>query len=225
MTAQTLLSGDVPDGRDPAIRPLLAGGLARHIGILRDHPDLVSRAGAGPSWCHYTAGPWPVPHDTLVDFSTTTPGYEWLDHFGARAADQILANRDADAVVLGHADWYAGNTVVADGALVGTFDWELVADTEAVIAGFAAACYAQRASSAGRLSSPEEVADFMRDYDSARAVPLTEPERRTAVAAAAWICAFTARWQVALLEHDLSDDYPHVRRVQQRQEDYLSLQW
>lgn len=73
VTAQTLLSGDVPDGRDPAIRSLLAQGLAQHIALLRNYPDLVSRAGAGPSWCHYTAGPWPVPHDTLVDFTTTTP--------------------------------------------------------------------------------------------------------------------------------------------------------
>lgn len=225
VTTQTLLSGDVPDGRDPSIRPLLARGLAQHIELLRHHPDLVSRAGAGPSWCHYTAGPWPVPHDTLVDFTRTTPGYEWLDRLGRRAADQITAHRDTDAVVVGHADWYAGNTVVAGGELVGTFDWELVADTEAVIAGFAAACYGQRATSAGGLSTPEQVADFLRDYDAARPEPLNEAERRTAAAAAAWICAFNARWQVALLDHGLSDDYPHVVQVQERQDDYLSLSW
>ena len=76
--------------------------------------------------------------------------------------------------------WTSG-TFVAGGALVGTFDWELVADTEA--------------------------------------------ERRAAAASAAWICAFNARWQVALLDHDLSDDYPHVIQVQQRQDDYLALTW
>lgn len=225
VTTQTLLSGEVPDGHDPATRLLLARGLAQHIELLRHHPGIIGRAGAGPSWCHYAGGPWPVPHDTLVDFTTTTPGYEWLDQFGRRASDQILAHRDVDTVVVGHADWYAGNCVVANGALVGTFDWELVADTEAVIAGFAAACYGQRATSAGGLSTPEQVADFMRDYDSARAAPLNEAERTTAAAAAAWICAFTARWQVALLEHDLSDDYPHVIQVQQRQDDYLGLTW
>ena len=225
ITIQTLLSGDVPDGRDPATRALLAVGLAQHIELLRSRPDLVSRAGAGPSWCHYAGGPWPVPHDTLVDFSTTPPEYEWLDQFGRRVSEQILAHRDADAVVVGHADWYAGNTVVAHGRLVGTFDWELVADTEAVIAGFAAACYGQRGTSAGGTSTPEQVADFMRDYDTARAWPLTQDERRTAAAAAAWICAFNARWQVALLDHDLSDDYPSVVQVQQRQDDYLDLDW
>lgn len=128
-------------------------------------------------------------------------------------------------MVVGHADWYAGNTVVADGALVGTYDWELVADTEAVIAGFAAACHAQRQTSAGRLSAPEDVAAFMRDYDDARGQPFSESEQRTAAAAAAWICAFNARWQVALLAHELSDDYPYVIRVQQRQDDYLALRW
>ncbi len=166
-----------------------------------------------------------MPHDTLVDFSSTTAGYEWLNQFGRRASDQVLTHRDADPVVVGHADWYAGNTVVADGRLVGTFDWELVADTEAVIAGFAAACYGQRGTSAGGTSTPEQVADFMRDYDAARAEPLTQSGRRTAAGAAAWICAFNARWQVALLDHNLSDDYPYVVQVHQRQDDYLDLNW
>lgn len=160
-----------------------------------------------------------------MDFSTTDPGYEWLDDFGRRAADQILTNRDGAPVVVGHADWYAGNTVVADGVLVGTYDWELVADTEAVIAGFSAACHAQRQTSAGGLCTPERVAGFMREYDAVRELTLSEAEQRTAAAAAAWICAFTARWQVALLKHDLSDDDPHVIQVQQRQEDYLTLRW
>lgn len=225
VTTQTLLDGAVPDGHDPANRLLLARGLAQHIELLRHHPDLIVRAGAGPSWCRYQAGPWPVPHDRLVDFTRTTPGYEWLDRFGRRAADQVLAHRDAGAVVVGHADWYAGNTTVSNGRLVGTFDWELVADTEAVIAGFAAACYGQRGTGGGGLSTPEQVADFLRDYDAVRPEPLTAAEQRAAAASAAWICAFNARWQVALLDHDLSDDYPVVGQVQRRQDDYLSLRW
>lgn len=101
VTAETLIVGSVPDGRDAGIRRLLADGLARHILLLQARPDLIGRAGPGPSWCHYQAGPWPVPHDTLVDFSATTPGYEWLDQFGRRAADQILANRGDAPVVVG----------------------------------------------------------------------------------------------------------------------------
>lgn len=102
--------------------------------------------------------------------------------------------------MVGHADWYAGNTAVVDGALVGTFDWELVADTEAVIAGFAASCYASSSTGGGGLSTPEEVAAFMIDYNHARGRPLSHREQRAAAGAAAWILAFNARWQVALID-------------------------
>jgi len=224
LTAETLMVGAPPDGRDPVHRLLLADGLAQHIEILRGHPDLVSRAGAGPSWCHYQAGPWPVPHDTIVDFRATPAEFEWLDTFGRRAAEQVLAHRDPDQVVVGHADWYAGNTVVADGALVGTFDWELVADTEPVIAGFAAACYGASSTGSGGLSTPEEVAAFMRDYDTVRSEPLCDRARRTAAGAAAWILAFNARWQVALIEHGHCD-LALVSLVRSRGEEFLSVDW
>jgi hypothetical protein len=75
LTAETLIEGASPDGRNPGTRRLLAHGLARHIDILRARPDLIARAGRGPSWCRYQGGPWPVPHDTFVDFSSTVPGY------------------------------------------------------------------------------------------------------------------------------------------------------
>ena len=87
--------------------------------------------------------------------------------------------------------------------MVGTFDWELVADPEAVIAGFAAACYAASSTGGGGLSTPEEVAMFMRDFDTVRADPLSRPERRAAAGAAAWILAFNARRQVGLIDHPL----------------------
>ena len=125
---------------------------------------------------------------------------------------------------MGHADWYAGNTAISGGALVGTFDWELVADTEAVIAGFAAAGYAAGSTGGGGLSTPEEVATFMLDYDTARPRPLGDRERRTAAGAAAWILAFNARWQVALIDHGLCDDAT-VSLVRNRAEDYLTLAW
>ena len=102
---------------------------------------------------------------TSVQLRTVSSG---LDTFGRLAADQILAHRDAEVIVVGHADWYAGNTAISGNALVGTFDRELVADTEAVIAGFAAACYAASSTGSGGLSTPEEVATFLRAYDTVR---------------------------------------------------------
>lgn len=153
LTAETLLGeGSTPDGHDPGHRRELAAGLTRHIDLLRGRSDLVGRAGPGPSWCRYQSGPWPVPHDPIVDFRATPDGYAWLDASAQRAADQILTHRAGAEVVVGHADWYAGNAAVAGGELVATFDWELVADTEAVIAGFTAACYAASSTSGGGLS-------------------------------------------------------------------------
>ena len=90
--------------------------------------------------------------------------------------------------------------------LVGTFDWELVADTEPVIAGFTAACYASSSTGGGGLSTPEEAAALLDDCQRARGDVFSKAEQRAAVAAAAWIIAFNARWQVGLLEHGLCDE-------------------
>jgi hypothetical protein len=160
----------------------------------------------------------------MVDFRSPVDGFRWLEVFGQRAADQVLNNREAEKVVVGHADWYAGNIAVVDGQLAGTFDWELVADTEAVIAGFTASCYAASPTGGGGLSTPEEVAAFLQDYEEVRAEPLSERERRAAAAAAAWILAFNARWQAALIDHGFCD-YATIALVQDHQEDYLSLSW
>ena len=124
---------------------------------------------------------------------------------------------------MGHADWYAGNAAMAGGELVATFDWELVADTEAVIAGFTAACYAASSTSGDGLSTPEEVSAFLRDYDAVRRTPLTGPEQQAAAAAAAWIVAFNARWELGL--RGPGPDGPTLARLRERQEDYLALTW
>jgi Ser/Thr protein kinase RdoA (MazF antagonist) len=222
LTAETLVVGTRPDGRDPAVRALLAGGLARHLDILRSRPDLVGRAGPGPSWCQYADGPWPTPHDTIVDFRSTPDGFDWLDDFGRRAATQVLEQRAGAPVVVGHADWYAGNTAVQDGRLVGVFDWELVADTEAVIVGFAASCYAASATGGGGLSTPDDAVAFLADYEQAGGRRLSGRERRAAAGAVAWILAFNARWQVGLIDLGVAD-HATIALVRDRREDYLSL--
>ena len=125
---------------------------------------------------------------------------------------------------MGHADWYAGNAVVAEGALIGTFDWELVADAEAVIAGFTAACYAASSTSGSGLSTPDEVVAFLQDYDVARGVSLTGREQRAACGAAAWILAFNARWELAL-SNRAGDDGANLLLARDRREDYLELSW
>lgn len=215
--------GAAPDGRATGVRPLLAAGLARHVDVLRGSPGLLDRAGAGPSWCRYQLGPWPVPHDTIVDVRSVPDGYGWVDDHARWASEQVLAHRAGQEVVCGHADWYAGNVAVADGRLVSTFDWELVADTEAVIAGFAAAGYASSATSGAGLSTPEEVVGFLQDYEEARGARLSRTEQRAAAGAAAWIVAFNARWEVALLGGQ--GEGATTALLRERGEDHLGATW
>ena len=126
--------------------------------------------------------------------------------------------------MVGHADWYAGHTPVVDGALVGTFDWELVADTEAVIAGFAASCYAS-SSTGGGVVDPGIGGRFHdRLRPRTRAASLSTREQRAAAGAAAWILAFNARWQVALNDVGHCDEAT-VALVCDCRQDYLSLTW
>ncbi|NAZ84405.1 hypothetical protein GTR02_21630 [Kineococcus sp. R8] len=112
---------------------------------------------------------------------------------------------------------------VADGQLVGTFDWELVADAEAVVAAFSAAGFASSSSGGGGLSTPEETAVFLQHYEQARGVPFDEAERRAAGAAAGWIVAFNARWETAMRPG--LEDGATTALLRARGEDYLSLTW
>jgi hypothetical protein len=65
---------------------------------------------------------------------------------------------------------------------------------------------------------------FFHDYEEVRGQPLSARERRAAVAAAAWILAFNARWQAALIVHGVCD-YATIALVQDNQDDYLTLSW
>ena len=76
----------------------------------------------------------------------------------------------------------------------------------------------------GRTSTPEDVRDFLRDYEAERGELFDGDERKAATAAAAWILAFNARWQLALHAHGHHEDAT-IALVRERQEDYLSLTW
>jgi len=64
----------------------------------------------------------------------------------------------------------------------------------------------------------------LRDDEEVRGRLLSEGERRPAAGAAAWILAFSARWQAALIVHCLCH-YATIELVRDHQEDYLSLTW
>ncbi len=220
LSAETLTDdGEPADGRDPLTRRAIAAGLARHIELLRPHPELMASVGKGPAWNRYEDGPWPVPHDPIFDFSDTPAGYGWLDEVAAEASRQILTHR-GEEVVIAHGDWYGGNLLVADGAVSATFDWDLMADTEAVVAGMAAACYAASSTAGGGLSDPAEVTAFLADYDDLR--PLSPPERRAAAGAATWILAFNARCELGLLDGEPAPGSP-IALLRDHRRDYLDV--
>ena len=96
--------------------------------------------------------------------------------------------------------------------------------TEAVIAGFAAACYASSATSGGGHSTPEQVVESLVDYEDARGTPLHPDEQRAAAAAATWILAFNARWAVGMGDEGV-DASSSLAPARTRRHDYLSLRW
>lgn len=207
-----LVRGAAGDARKPTVRRSLAEGLAEQVRVLRRDPALVTRAGRGPAWCRFHDGPWPEPHDSIFDFSRTPPDFAWLNDFAAAASARLIAS-DQYPLVVGHADWCAGNVLFDGSELVGTFDWDLVAATEAHLAGFAAAGFTDGGSGDASTPTPGEVREFLLDYAEARrtrfgAAPFDPEEWRQAAAAASWTLAYNARCQLAFLGGDVPAGSP-----------------
>lgn len=85
-------------------------------------------------------------------------------------------------MVVGHADWYAGNVAVADRHLVASYDWELVADTEGVVAGFTAAACAASSTSGGGLSPSRRQRPSSSGWSGSYGRPPAASARRRATA-------------------------------------------
>lgn len=218
VTVETLLeSGDTQTGGDPVVRAATAAGLAEQMRILRAVPALEHAVGDPPAWCRYQSGPWPVPHDPVFDFTSTPPGYEWLDDIARRASEILVRDlaREGREVVVGHADWYCGNLRFDDGRLCAAFDWDLVADSAPVLAGLSAGGYRT-----DRTPTPGDVAAFLADFETAWTHPFTDAERSTAFAAATWMIAFNARCDLDNLRRCI-DDGTALRALQEHGEKYL----
>jgi len=224
LTTETLVvTGSAGDARVPAVRRALARGLAVHVAILGERPEIVASAGLGPAWCRYQEGPWPPAHDPFFDFRETPPELEWLDAYAGEAASR-LQHGDQRPRRAGHADWYAGNARFVGADLVGTFDWDLVAGPEPHIAGFSAAAYTDGGSGVQDLPSPDNVRDFLRDYDEARALPFTGAQQEQAAAATAWTLAYNARCQASFLDGD-PEPGTALALLTEHADEYLDLRW
>jgi hypothetical protein len=226
VTVETLLDAGAPaDPRDPAIRRAMAAGLAEHVAILSAVAGLAPAA-APPAWCRYRDGPWPVPHDTIFDFSATPEGYGWLDDLARRATAVLAEDRGTDPVVVGHADWYPGNLRFAGDRLVAAFDWDLVADTAPVVAGITAAASVADAPSGPQAPSPDAVAAFLADVERATGRPFDAAQQCVAAAAAAWVLAYNARCDLALQDPGATPRAGSPLAVAARDgADLLALRW
>ncbi len=151
-------------------------------------------------WNHAGAGLWPHPGDCAVNLNEVA-GPAWIDDTGRRARDRLRAG--ASEPVIGHCDWLAANLRWHADKLLVVHDWDSVtADSEAVLAGFAAALYS--AVSVQELATVEDTERFLVAYRDARGGELSPDELGRSWAAGAWTRAYDARYQHAVGQPVLS---------------------
>jgi hypothetical protein len=172
-----------------------AGAFARLV-TLAPRPAEVPALDPPPSWAawnHAGAGLWPHPEDPDVNLNEVA-GPEWIDDTGRRARDRLRAG--APEAVIGHCDWLAANLRWNGDKLLVVHDWDSVtADSEAVLAGFAAALYSTV--SVKELATVEETQRFLVAYRDAHGRELSADELERSWAAGAWTRAYDARCQHA----------------------------
>ena len=179
-----------------------AGAFARLV-TLAPRPAEVPALDPPPSWAdwnHAGAGLWPHPEDpedpenpdvNLNDMA----GPAWIDDVGRRARDRLRAG--ASEAVIGHCDWLAANLRWNGDQVLVVHDWDSVStDSEAVLAGFAAALYSTV--SAKQLATVEETQEFLLVYRDAHGRELSADELERSWAAGAWTRAYDARYQHAV---------------------------
>jgi Ser/Thr protein kinase RdoA (MazF antagonist) len=146
------------------------------------------------AWNHAEDGLWPCPEDPVVDLGKVA-GQKWIDDAGRRARDRLRAGESA--AVVGHCDWLAGNVRWSGDALLVVHDWDsVIADSEAVLVGFAAALYSTV--SADELATVEDTERFLVAYCRARGRERSADELERSWAAGVWTRAFDARHQHAV---------------------------
>jgi hypothetical protein len=186
--------GAVLPGADHAARAF-AGAFARLIS-LAPRPAEVSSLDPAPSWAawnHREAGLWPRPEDYDLDLNEVA-GPEWIDQAGSCARDRLRAG--APEAVIGHCDWLAGNLRWSGDELLVVHDWDSVAaDSEDVLAGFAAALYSTV--SPDELATVGETGKFLDAYCEARGQAFSADELQRSWAAGVWTRAYDAKDQHA----------------------------
>ncbi len=164
---------------------------------LAPRPSEVSSLAPAPSWAawnHAGDGLWPRAEDPDVDLNAMS-GPKWIDDVGRRARDRLRAN--PTQAVIGHCDWLAGNMRWDGDAILVVHDWDsVVADSEAVLVGFAAALFSTK--TADELATVAETQRFLTAYCEARGREFDADELERSWAAGVWTRACDAKYQYAV---------------------------
>ena len=157
-------------------------------------PVEVPALDPAPSWAawnHAENGLWPRPEDPDVNLNEVA-GPQWIDDAGRQARDRLRAG--GSEAVIGHCDWLASNLRWSGDALLVVHDWDsMTADSEPVLAGFAAALYSTV--SANELATIRDTERFLIAYCQARGRKFTRNELERSWAAGVWTRAFDAKHQ------------------------------
>jgi hypothetical protein len=134
-----------------------------------------------------------------VDYSRTSPGYEWLDRLAAKAAGILRPHPRLDSI--GHCDWVCQNLRFSGGKVVAAYDWDsLIAESEPVLAGISAGAFTEGSIGGDDAPTPDEVIAYLREYEAARSQPFDKKDQALALAAATWVLAYNARWTLGVIE-------------------------
>lgn len=189
-TAESYVPGEatLPDsGR--AAQPF-AAALAQLVDLAPrpEHVPSLAPAPAWTAWNHDQGGLWPWPDDQDVNLNEVQ-GPGWIDAAGQAARQRLLDGHDR--AVIGHGDWFTDNLRWHGNRLLVAYDWDsLIADSEPVIAGLAAAIYPMPA-------TVTETRDFLAAYAVARGRPFSCGELQRCWAAGVWTRAFDAKKEYA----------------------------
>jgi hypothetical protein len=184
--------GEPGDAHQPAVRRAMAQALANQVAILRAARLEMAALAEPPAWAAYEGGPWPVPHDPIFDFTTTPDGFAWLDRLAQAAADALGPRPAADTIA--HSDWECQNVRFSAGQVSAVYDWDsLLAHAEPILAGIAAGHFTQGSVHGAGAPTPDEVAAFLAEYETARRSLFSGAHQAAAVAAATWVLAYNAR--------------------------------
>jgi Phosphotransferase enzyme family len=172
---------------------------------LAPRPVEVPSLGPAPAWTAWNqeGGLWPWPDDQDIDLNQV-PGPDWIDAVGRATYRRLRGGQDQ--AVIGHGDWFTDNLRWHGNRLLVAYDWDsVIADSEPVIAGLAAAIYPA-------LATVTETGDFLACYAAARRHTWSSRELQRCWAAGLWSRAFDAKKQhaagqpvISLTENEAGD--------------------